>query len=601
MDSNEVRKIIREELSKLTHSNLSGMPDFGSFNRDHDNSYHRKNANLLLEDFFIEGKEITAPGAPDTNKARIYIKDDSGTTKLCMKDSAGNERIFTYGGFTPSSAPALTDLTDVGTVVYTDGYVLQADGTNMDVAQLSHTKLSDIGSNAHSAIDSHIGSSSNPHSVTAGQVGAATTSTKLDDFATPDDNTDLNATTTHHGLLPKLDNNATNFLNGQGSWAAPAGVTDHGVLTGLSDDDHTQYHNDTRGDARYSLTGHAHAATYAPIGSAFLTNTADATLTNEINLGALSTGLLKGTVDGGVSTISAITDSSTNWDAAYSHSQDNTQAHSDYLLNSGDDSMAGVLTAYGLKLNTAPSVANGSELHTSQSIFSSTNYDNVEFASYIYPTYSPSSSTTVGKIAIGGYAGIGNANWGAGSYIAGLFFGPYCGSGSVGSSSLNSYGVYTWGVGAPGGTVTVANSYGLFASPWAQLWGGKIIATSAAGVYVPAAGAVGSGGSITTLYGSYLEAQTVGGTNWQYYSVGGASKLIQNASGATNPPLILVQDHTSGAQPCLTLDQDDESEGFIDFLGSDRGAIATSTTDSTGSIRVEINGTVRRIPFYADA
>lgn len=29
------------------------------------------------------------------------------------------------------------------------------------------------------------------------------------------------------------------------------GVTDHGLLTGLADDDHAQYHNDTRGDARY--------------------------------------------------------------------------------------------------------------------------------------------------------------------------------------------------------------------------------------------------------------------------------------------------------------------------------------------------------------
>lgn len=29
------------------------------------------------------------------------------------------------------------------------------------------------------------------------------------------------------------------------------GVTDHGALTGLGDDDHSQYHNDTRGDARY--------------------------------------------------------------------------------------------------------------------------------------------------------------------------------------------------------------------------------------------------------------------------------------------------------------------------------------------------------------
>ena len=35
----------------------------------------------------------------------------------------------------------------------------------------------------------------------------------------------------------------------------PAGVTDHGALTGLGDDDHLQYHNDTRGDARYYTQG----------------------------------------------------------------------------------------------------------------------------------------------------------------------------------------------------------------------------------------------------------------------------------------------------------------------------------------------------------
>lgn len=41
------------------------------------------------------------------------------------------------------------------------------------------------------------------------------------------------------------------------------GVTDHGALTGLGDDDHTQYHNDTRGDARYSLLAHNHTGVYA--------------------------------------------------------------------------------------------------------------------------------------------------------------------------------------------------------------------------------------------------------------------------------------------------------------------------------------------------
>lgn len=37
------------------------------------------------------------------------------------------------------------------------------------------------------------------------------------------------------------------------SWVPVALPTDHGALTGLADDDHPQYHNDSRGDARYYL------------------------------------------------------------------------------------------------------------------------------------------------------------------------------------------------------------------------------------------------------------------------------------------------------------------------------------------------------------
>lgn len=39
--------------------------------------------------------------------------------------------------------------------------------------------------------------------------------------------------------------------NNETEIVAAAGVTDHGALTGLGDDDHPQYHNDTRGDVRY--------------------------------------------------------------------------------------------------------------------------------------------------------------------------------------------------------------------------------------------------------------------------------------------------------------------------------------------------------------
>lgn len=49
---------------------------------------------------------------------------------------------------------------------------------------------------------------------------------KLDELAAPTDVVTLNASTTAHGLLPKLPNNAAQFLNGVGSWAVPGGGSD---------------------------------------------------------------------------------------------------------------------------------------------------------------------------------------------------------------------------------------------------------------------------------------------------------------------------------------------------------------------------------------
>lgn len=46
---------------------------------------------------------------------------------------------------------------------------------------------------------------------------------KLDELAAPTDVTTLNASTTLHGLLKKLDNNAAHYMDGQGNWSTPAG------------------------------------------------------------------------------------------------------------------------------------------------------------------------------------------------------------------------------------------------------------------------------------------------------------------------------------------------------------------------------------------
>jgi len=43
----------------------------------------------------------------------------------------------------------------------------------------------------------------------------------LDEFGTPNDNTNLNASTTRHGLLKKLSNVSTEYLNGQGNFSTP--------------------------------------------------------------------------------------------------------------------------------------------------------------------------------------------------------------------------------------------------------------------------------------------------------------------------------------------------------------------------------------------
>jgi hypothetical protein len=61
----------------------------------------------------------------------------------------------------------------------------------------------------------------NAHAISHQSGGAD--AIKLDDLAAPDDNTDLNATTSKHGLLSKLPGDDTYFLNGTGGWSIPAG------------------------------------------------------------------------------------------------------------------------------------------------------------------------------------------------------------------------------------------------------------------------------------------------------------------------------------------------------------------------------------------
>jgi hypothetical protein len=71
--------------------------------------------------------------------------------------------------------------------------------------------------------DSRLSDARTPTSHNTSHQSGGGDAIKLDDLAAPDDNTDLDATVSAHGLLPKLGGGTTNYLRADGTWAAPPG------------------------------------------------------------------------------------------------------------------------------------------------------------------------------------------------------------------------------------------------------------------------------------------------------------------------------------------------------------------------------------------
>ncbi len=117
---------------------------------------------------------------PMTTRGDIIYRDNTNTTTRLGAGASGH--ILTSNGTDISWQPASGGgaVTSVfgrtGAVVSaTNDYTwAQIDKTISDIADItnkSHTDLTDIGTNTHAQIDTHISSTSNPHSVTASQVG----------------------------------------------------------------------------------------------------------------------------------------------------------------------------------------------------------------------------------------------------------------------------------------------------------------------------------------------------------------------------------------------------------------------------------------------
>jgi hypothetical protein len=115
------------------------------------------------------------------------------------------------------------------TLTLTGNASISGTNTGDQTAQAIATAI-DADATAEATLKSALGLDTAAYTAATAYLAAAT---KLDDLGTPDDNTDLNATTARHGLLPKLGGGTTNYLRADGTWAAPAGGGGAGAESGL--------------------------------------------------------------------------------------------------------------------------------------------------------------------------------------------------------------------------------------------------------------------------------------------------------------------------------------------------------------------------------
>ena len=134
---------------------------------------------------------------------------------------------------------------------YTWAQINKATSDVADITTKSHTSLSDVGTNTHAQIDTHV-SATAAHGATGANVGTTNQQTLTNKtlttptltapvLGTPSsgtltsctglpeagltlaDNTTNDVSTTKHGFVPKAPNVSTQFLDGTGAFSTPAG------------------------------------------------------------------------------------------------------------------------------------------------------------------------------------------------------------------------------------------------------------------------------------------------------------------------------------------------------------------------------------------
>ena len=198
--------------------------------------------------FLVVGKLGVAGGGGgggvgvDTKEVKVSSNDSaagflssklvagSGVTLVEQNDGANETLLISAtgggGGGTSQVKASANDTTEgylEDKIVAVNGIVKTTlnDGADEDV-QLAPTYGTTVNTICQGN-DARLSDARTPTSHATSHQSGGSDVIKLDDLASPDDNTDLDATASAHGLLPKLSGTATEYLDGSGSWSTPAG------------------------------------------------------------------------------------------------------------------------------------------------------------------------------------------------------------------------------------------------------------------------------------------------------------------------------------------------------------------------------------------
>jgi hypothetical protein len=191
-------------------------------------NYHPRPAEPTDTDWIVLAViRVTENGIEDADFGTVvYAQDSIADMRLSPAFAVDDVTLQVINGVASvkaSAGHASTHKTGGSDSIKLDEFASPEDNTNLNVSALAHGLCPKIPNNTTTFLrgdGTYAAPSVSAHASThaSGQSDAI----KIDDLAAGDDNTDLNVSTTKHGLCPKLSNSATQALLGNGTYGNPA-------------------------------------------------------------------------------------------------------------------------------------------------------------------------------------------------------------------------------------------------------------------------------------------------------------------------------------------------------------------------------------------